>query len=91
MPEVHIIIIFVFGSHRIGQEKKVTVYKLVAKDTVDSDIYRMQEKKAKMNAAIMESNSNADKKAKKEVTEAAINRFLSSANKENEEEEELII
>jgi hypothetical protein len=64
------------------------VYKLVAKDTVDSEIYMMQDRKAKMNAAIMESNYSEDKKAKKEITEAALNRFKESSNKENQEDAE---
>jgi len=82
--------------HRIGQRKKVTVYKLVAKDTVDEDIYKMQEKKAKMNAAIMESGS--DKKEKRDLLQSAVERFLvspkgknlpkSSNNKEDEDSEE---
>jgi len=82
--------------HRIGQKKKVTVYKLVAKDTVDEDIYKMQEKKAKMNAAIMESGS--DKKEKRDLLQSAVERFLvspkgknlpkSSNNKEDEDSEE---
>ena len=28
--------------HRIGQTKKVTIYKLVTNDTVDADIYEMR-------------------------------------------------
>ena len=64
--------------HRLGQTKKVTVYKLVASDTVDADIYKMQERKAKMNAAIMESNSAKEaKKEKKELLESAVNRYMS--------------
>jgi len=43
--------------HRIGQKKSVTVYKLITRGSVDEDIYKMQEKKAKMNAAIMDSSS----------------------------------
>jgi hypothetical protein len=80
-------------SHRIGQTKRVTVYKLVAKDTVDSDIYKMQEKKTKMNAAIMESHIiTLDKKAKKELTEASIHRFINNSVKnEHPEEKEVII
>merc|ERR1719148_537281 len=60
--------------HRIGQKKPVTVYKLITEDTVDAHIYRMQERKAKMNAAILEStknnttkNSNKQAEDKKEV------------------------
>lgn len=34
--------------HRIGQKKPVKIIKLVAKDTVDSDIYDMQERKVKV-------------------------------------------
>eukprot|EP00934_Nitzschia_sp_Nitz4_P007849 Nitzschia sp. Nitz4//scaffold2_size372955//31330//34835//NITZ4_000361-RA/size372955-augustus-gene-0.353-mRNA-1//1//CDS//3329546590//7839//frame0 len=79
--------------HRIGQKRKVTVYKLVAEDTVDADIYNMQERKSKMNAAIME--SNAAKNAKKEMLQSAVKNFMSSpplnrkvkkgADKENED------
>jgi SWI/SNF-related matrix-associated actin-dependent regulator 1 of chromatin subfamily A len=65
--------------HRIGQKKKVTVYKLVSSDTVDSDIYKMQERKAKMNAAIMDSSSNvSEKNMKKELLQSAVNRYLTS-------------
>jgi len=48
--------------HRIGQKKPVTVYKLISKDTVDEAIFKMQEKKAKMNAAIMDSASTKKEK-----------------------------
>lgn len=46
--------------HRIGQKKPVTVYKLVTEDTVDAHIYRMQERKAKMNAAILENGKDGE-------------------------------
>eukprot|EP00980_Cylindrotheca_fusiformis_P006070 scaffold1306_cov100-Cylindrotheca_fusiformis.AAC.4 len=62
--------------HRIGQKKKVTVYKMVTNDTVDSDIYSMQERKSKMNAAIMESRT--EKKERRELLENAVQRFLGS-------------
>jgi hypothetical protein len=80
------------NSHRIGQTKRVTVYKLVAKDTVDWDIYKMQEKKKKMNAAIMESNSSTvvDKKTKKELTEASIHRFIHSVKKESQQDDNVM-
>eukprot|EP00536_Pseudo-nitzschia_multiseries_P000683 jgi/Psemu1/249845/estExt_Genewise1Plus.C_80161 len=48
--------------HRIGQKKPVTVYKLISKNSVDEDIFKMQEKKAKMNAAIMDSASSRKEK-----------------------------
>lgn len=65
--------------HRIGQKKAVTVYKMVAKDTVDADIYMMQERKSKMNAAIMGKNNNSDKKERREMLQTAVNRFLGSS------------
>lgn len=69
--------------HRIGQKKLVTVIKMVTENTVDSDIYKMQERKAKMNAAILEtklSSSAAKKKEKDEangIIEMAISRYNS--------------
>jgi hypothetical protein len=68
---------------RIGQTKKVTIIKLVAKDTVDEDIYAMQQRKAKMNAAIMGSDAEWNKQTKgdkKQMLETAVNRFLKSPN-----------
>ena len=64
----------------------MTIYKLVAKDTVDADIYEMQERKAKMNAAIMESNDNSSSNSKKErkvMLEAVVNRFLTGPKNNN--------
>lgn len=51
---------------------------MVAKDCVDAAIYEMQERKAKMNAAIMESNS--EKMQKKEMLQNAMNRYLSKGD-----------
>jgi SWI/SNF-related matrix-associated actin-dependent regulator 1 of chromatin subfamily A len=66
--------------HRIGQKKPVTVFKLVSKDTVDEDIYGMQQRKAMMNAAIMDNGSTAKEgtKEKDAVMRAAVDRFLKS-------------
>jgi SWI/SNF-related matrix-associated actin-dependent regulator of chromatin subfamily A containing DEAD/H box 1 len=84
--------------HRIGQQKTVTVYKLVTKNTVDEDIYLMQEKKVAMNAAIMESTSAADeKKAKRELLQSQIDRVCAKApaqqarDKENNNSAETIV
>lgn len=66
--------------HRIGQTKKVTVYKLVTQGTVDEDIYNMQERKAKMNAAIMESKD--ERQERKAMLKAAVTRFMESPRKE---------
>ncbi|KAL7567389.1 hypothetical protein ACA910_010280 [Epithemia clementina (nom. ined.)] len=67
--------------HRIGQTKKTTVIKLVAADTVDADIYEMQQRKARMNAAIMDSDWNKEeaKSVKDEVMRTAVDRFLSQS------------
>jgi len=55
--------------HRIGQKKAVTVIKLISKSTVDEDIYHMQQRKTKMNAAIMENDANASRDWSKNAIE----------------------
>lgn len=67
--------------HRIGQKREVTVIKLVAKDTVDEDVFDMQERKSKMNAAIMDNDTQAKQQATKDkrvVLQSAVDRFLKS-------------
>ena len=68
--------------HRIGQTKPVTIVKMVSKDTVDEDIYNMQQRKARMNAAIMDSSSSSSNEdmaqEKKQVLDQAVNRYLQS-------------
>lgn len=39
--------------HRIGQTKPVSIYKLVAENTVDHDIFRMGETKTQLNHAVL--------------------------------------
>jgi hypothetical protein len=53
---------------------------MVSKDTVDEDIYMMQQRKAKMNAAIMGNEAYKKPTANdtKQVLETAVNRFLQS-------------
>jgi SWI/SNF-related matrix-associated actin-dependent regulator of chromatin subfamily A containing DEAD/H box 1 len=75
---------------RIGQKRPVTVIKLVTQDTVDNDIFEMQERKAKMNAAIMENNNSNnnnnknesskwnDKQVQQHVLRTAVDRYLKS-------------
>eukprot|EP00557_Chaetoceros_sp_GSL56_P008894 CAMPEP_0176504702 /NCGR_PEP_ID=MMETSP0200_2-20121128/16084_1 /TAXON_ID=947934 /ORGANISM="Chaetoceros sp., Strain GSL56" /LENGTH=1147 /DNA_ID=CAMNT_0017904171 /DNA_START=49 /DNA_END=3492 /DNA_ORIENTATION=+ len=48
--------------HRIGQKKTVTIIKMITENTVDADIYKMQERKAEMNAAILESKKSTSSK-----------------------------
>jgi len=63
---------------------------MVTKDTVDEDIYAMQQRKSEMNAAIMENRKNFKSAAEKEaVLNSAVDRFLhtpSSATREKKEQ-----
>lgn len=70
--------------HRIGQTKKVTVIKLVTEGTVDEDVYAMQERKAKMNSAIMNSEAEWKRESKNErdvIIKTAVNRYLTQHEK----------
>ncbi len=44
-------------AYRIGQDKKVTVYKLVMKDTIEEKVIKLQEKKKNL-AQIVDQNNN---------------------------------
>jgi len=60
--------------HRIGQKKPVTIIKMVTQGTVDEDIYSIQERKARMNKAIMEENDKKNsKKEREELCAIALN------------------
>jgi SNF2 family DNA or RNA helicase len=73
--------------HRIGQTKPVRVIKMVTTETVDDDIYSMQQRKTSMNAAILEKggsslDSAAEKKKDQEeiksMLQNQLDRYLSS-------------
>lgn len=74
-----------YSSHRIGQKKPVQIIKMVTQGTVDEDIYSIQERKARMNEAIME-EGGGKKRAKKSndndemcrLANAAVERYLKS-------------
>ena len=71
------------NSHRIGQKKPVTIIKMVTEGTVDEDIYKIQERKSRMNDAIMEEEGSDSKKSNESdemcrLANAAVERFLKS-------------
>lgn len=41
-------------AHRIGQERRVNVYRLVAKDTIEEKIVRLQERKGRLSTAVLD-------------------------------------
>ncbi|KAL7527729.1 hypothetical protein ACHAWF_002288 [Thalassiosira exigua] len=53
---------------RIGQKKPVTIINMVTEGTVDEDIYRIQDRKARTSEAIMEESGG--KKGKKKSSES---------------------
>ncbi|MGZ1180888.1 DEAD/DEAH box helicase [Lactobacillus delbrueckii subsp. bulgaricus] len=53
-------------AHRIGQEKKVTVYKLIAKDTVEEAILDLQEAKSLLVQGILTAESVSSASLQKE-------------------------
>ncbi len=53
-------------AHRIGQEKKVTVYKLIAKDTVEEAILDLQEAKSQLAQGILTAESVSSASLQKE-------------------------
>merc|ERR1712127_1119619 len=68
--------------HRIGQKKPVKIIKMVCGGTVDEDIYSIQERKARMNEAIMEGAKRGKKSSDNaeicRLANAAVERFLKS-------------
>ena len=45
------------GFHRIGQNRNVMVYRLVAKDTIEEKVMALKEKKAKLFTAVLDDNA----------------------------------
>jgi SWI/SNF-related matrix-associated actin-dependent regulator 1 of chromatin subfamily A len=70
--------------HRIGQQKPVTIIKMVTRGTVDEAIYSLQERKERMNEAIMDESGNKKKSDNddiKEIMKTAVDNFLKSPAK----------
>lgn len=79
--------------HRIGQKKPVTIIKMVTQGTVDEDIYSIQERKARMNEAIMseETGKKNNKKSKETeekcaIVQAAVENFLKSPKRSKDDD-----
>ena len=62
--------------HRIGQTKAVTIFKLVAEETVDEQIYHISEKKKRLEAALLGEGESDDKAQRAEASE--IGKIISS-------------
>lgn len=62
--------------HRIGQQKPVTIYRLVTKDTVDEKIYEIARRKLVLDAAILQSGADLDDRT--DVPEQTMGEILAS-------------
>lgn len=82
MPSIYVSTFsYCFSSTSIGQKKAVTIIKMVSQNTVDEDIYQMQQRKAKMNAAIMGNDADWKKSLERDkevVLKNVVDRFLQS-------------
>ncbi|KAJ4746621.1 chromatin remodeling 1 [Rhynchospora pubera] len=63
--------------HRIGQDKPVTIYRLVTKDTVDDKIYEIAKRKLVLDAAVLESGG-AELDNSNDMPERTMGEILSS-------------
>ncbi|WVZ86747.1 hypothetical protein U9M48_033483 [Paspalum notatum var. saurae] len=62
--------------HRIGQQKPVTIYRLVTKDSVDENIYEIARRKLVLDAAILQSGAELDNST--DVPEQTMGEILAS-------------
>jgi SWI/SNF-related matrix-associated actin-dependent regulator 1 of chromatin subfamily A len=70
--------------HRIGQKKPVTVIKMITEGTVDADIFKMQERKTAMNAAILENKGTVNKKEDDAAMSAILAMAVTRYNKDSD-------
>ncbi len=57
-------------AHRIGQERAVTVYRLVAKDTIEEQILALHEDKRELIAGVLDGADRAGKLSTRRSREA---------------------
>ncbi|KAK3143966.1 hypothetical protein QOZ80_4AG0307200 [Eleusine coracana subsp. coracana] len=62
--------------HRIGQQKPVTIYRLVTKESVDENIYEIARRKLVLDAAILQSGTELDDSS--DVPEMTMGEILAS-------------
>ncbi|KQJ84074.1 protein CHROMATIN REMODELING 19 [Brachypodium distachyon] len=62
--------------HRIGQQKPVTIYRLVTKESVDENIYAIARRKLVLDAAILQSGADVDDET--DVPEKTMGEILAS-------------
>jgi len=54
-------------AHRIGQKKKVEVYRLITKGTIEEQIYKLQEKKRNFVDQVLSGTENKGSLTEEEV------------------------
>jgi non-specific serine/threonine protein kinase len=57
-------------AHRMGQEKKVFVYKMITKSSVEEKILRLQQDKRKLNESVIVADQSFAKQITKEDLES---------------------
>ncbi|KAF7002982.1 hypothetical protein CFC21_018374 [Triticum aestivum] len=62
--------------HRIGQQKPVTIYRLVTKESVDESIYAIARRKLVLDAAVLQSGADLDDRT--DVPEQTMGEILAS-------------
>ena len=75
-------------THRIGQTKKVQVYKLITKNSIEEKMYDLQKRKEELIDNMLSTDTKFINKLSKEVCEDIIDRLINmyNINKDNKKE-----